>query len=339
MRPSLALLAYACGLVVLFGAASGVGSLVGPVVGPATPGGQDHTSDHANGQMDGQTEDPDGHTDGHTDGSEDGADDEVAPAGLTLALVGAAPGPGRTALTFEVRRPDGAPVTDFTPNHGKAVHLIAVRHDMTGYQHVHPEPVGDGSWTVPVDLGPGTWRLIADVVPTEDDEPVAVTTDLTVAGDWTPAPLPAPATTAEVDGYTVGLDGSLVAGTSRTLTFTVAKDGRPVTDLQPYLEAYGHLVALRTSDLAYLHVHPGDHAGDGHGAGGPGAAGPDIAFGAVAPSADSYRLFVDFRHEDAVRTAELTAVAAPADGDAPTDGDAVLDPSTEPAHDAATHEH
>ena len=33
-------------------------------------------------------------------------------------------------------------------------------------------------------------------------------------------------------------------------------DGEPVTDLQPYLGAYGHLVALRDGDLAYLHVHP-----------------------------------------------------------------------------------
>lgn len=37
-----------------------------------------------------------------------------------------------------------------------------------------------------------------------------------------------------------------------------AKVGVPVTDLQEYLAAYGHLVALRQGDLAYLHVHPDD---------------------------------------------------------------------------------
>ncbi len=36
----------------------------------------------------------------------------------------------------------------------------------------------------------------------------------------------------------------------------VSRDGEPVNDLQPYLGAYGHLVALRSGDLAYLHVHP-----------------------------------------------------------------------------------
>ncbi|WP_432765762.1 hypothetical protein [Nocardia cyriacigeorgica] len=35
----------------------------------------------------------------------------------------------------------------------------------------------------------------------------------------------------------------------------------PVTDLDPYLGAYAHLVALRTEDLAYLHVHPQGEVG------------------------------------------------------------------------------
>ncbi|WP_442943137.1 hypothetical protein [Nocardia sp. NBC_00565] len=38
--------------------------------------------------------------------------------------------------------------------------------------------------------------------------------------------------------------------------FTVQRGGTPVTDLEPHLGAYAHLVALRANDLAYLHVHP-----------------------------------------------------------------------------------
>ena len=45
------------------------------------------------------------------------------------------------------------------------------------------------------------------------------------------------------------------------LKLRVTRDGRPVTDLQPYLGAYGHLVALRGGDLAYLHVHPDGEPG------------------------------------------------------------------------------
>ena len=64
-------------------------------------------------------------------------------------------------------------------------------------------------------------------------------------GDAQPVPVPAPSRTAEVDGYTVTLDGDLTPGEDSDLTLTVARDGRPVTDLEPYLGAFGHLVALR----------------------------------------------------------------------------------------------
>jgi len=77
-----------------------------------------------------------------------------------------------------------------------------------------------------------------------------------------------------------------------------------VRDLQPYLGAYGHLVALRSGDLAYLHVHPGGEPGDGKT-----RPGPDISFTATAPSEGAYRLFLDFKHEGKVRTAAFTVRA------------------------------
>lgn len=93
---------------------------------------------------------------------------------------------------------------------------------------------------------------------------------------------------------------------SSELTLTVSRDGVPVTDLQPYLAAYGHLVALRAGDLAYLHVHPAGAPGDG-----VTPAGPGITFAATAPSAGEYRLFLDFKHAGVVRTAEFTVTARP----------------------------
>ena len=86
------------------------------------------------------------------------------------------------------------------------------------------------------------------------------------------------------------------------LKLSVAKDGRPVTDLQPYLGAYGHLVALRGGDLAYLHVHPDGEPGDGKT-----SPGPDVEFGAEVPSVGSYHLYLDFKHDGVVRTAEFAA--------------------------------
>jgi hypothetical protein len=224
--------------------------------------------------------------------------------GYTLALDRSSLPPGAAAeLAFRVLDAHGEPVTTYEASHDEDLHLIAVRRDLTGFQHVHPELGSDGTWRTRLALTPGVWRVFADFVPV-GGEGLTLGTDLSVAGDYSPVPLPAPARTAEVDGYTVTLRGDLVPGEETELTLSVAKDGRPVTDLQPYLAAYGHLVVLRDGDLGYLHVHPTGEPGDGRT-----APGPDVSFMTTAPSTGTYRLFLDFRHGDSVRTAEFTAVA------------------------------
>jgi hypothetical protein len=168
------------------------------------------------------------------------------------------------------------------------------------------------------------YRAFADFVPAGGPD-LTLGVDLHVAGDYAPRPLPEPVRTAEVDGYRVDLAGDLIAGTSSPLTLTISRDGEPVTDLEPYLGAYGHLVALRAGDLAYLHVHPdastaswpsspapagGPHA---DASGGSAAAGPAIAFAAQVPTVGTYRLYLDFQHGGVVRTAEFTVVTAGAE--------------------------
>lgn len=230
----------------------------------------------------------------------------VSQRGYTLALAQPTlPAGDEAAVRFRILGPDGTPVADYTESHGKDLHLIAVRRDMTGFQHVHPRLDTRGTWTVPLDLSePGEYRVFADFTTAGDDLPLTLGADLSVAGIYSPRPLPAPSTTAQVDGYTVALDGALIPGEESELTLSVRKDGQPVTDLQPYLEAYGHLVALRDGDLAYLHVHPAGSPGDGST-----APGPEVTFYAIAPSGGDYRLFLDFRHDGVVRTAEFTVAA------------------------------
>jgi hypothetical protein len=153
---------------------------------------------------------------------------------------------------------------------------------------------------VPITVaGAGSYRAFADFTPTGGPAQT-LGVDLVAPGLFQPVEH-APSRTADVDGYRVRLDGDLVPGRSSSLTATVTKDGRDVTDLQPYLGAYGHLVALRGGDLGYLHVHPDGEPGDGRT-----SAGPAVPFFAEVPSAGTYRLFLDFRHGGVVRTAEFT---------------------------------
>jgi len=277
---------FALGLAAVFAAAVAVGNAV--AVGPASVSAE---STHTEGEM-----------------SSTAMEAEI-PGGLMSAADGyrlqlgerSLPVGEQIPLDLTLIGPDGDPVTDYAIAHDKELHLIVVRRDMSGFQHVHPVRSPDGTWSVPVDLpAAGDYRVFADFTPTGHDG-ITLGADLAVGGSYAPQPLPTPTRTAQVDGYTVALNGDLTAGRSSELTLSVSRDGAPVTDLQPYLAAYGHLVALRDGDLAYLHVHPAGAPGDG-----VTPAGPGITFSATAPSAGDYRLFLDFRHNDVVRTAEFT---------------------------------
>jgi hypothetical protein len=201
-------------------------------------------------------------------------------------------------VSFVIEGTDG-PVTAYDVEHEKKLHLIAVRRDFSGFQHVHPTMAADGRWTTTLDLTSGQWRVFADFK-ARGAEPLTLGADLTVPGRVAPARERGTTREVVVDGYSVRLEGDLVAGEHSELTLTVSREGRPVRDLQPYLGAYGHLVALRGGDLAYLHVHPEGEPGDG-----TTEPGPEIEFVAEVPSAGDYHLYLDFRHRGVVRTARF----------------------------------
>jgi hypothetical protein len=289
------LAAFALGLVAVFAAALGLGAAVGPA-GPAAAAPAD-AHDMGAGAGAGHPENG-----GHDPAAHLPAGLQISEDGYTLALdTPTLPAGDAVPLAFRILGPDGDAVTAFDVRHEEDLHLIAVRRDLAGYQHVHPEFSPDGTWRVPLDLTPGTWRVLADFAPSADGENRTLGADLAVAGGYAPALLPPPAPTAEVDGYTVVLSGELTAGEESDLTLSVSRDGVPVTDLQPYLGAYGHLVVLRAGDLAYLHVHPTDEPG-----GAAPAPGPHVGFATTPPSAGTYRLFLDFKHGGVVRTAAFT---------------------------------
>ena len=227
----------------------------------------------------------------------------VAQGGYSLALDSALFRAGAQTVTFRVVGPQGQALTGFQLAHEKELHFIAVRRDTAGFQHVHPVMDASGTWRVDLDLTPGDWRFFADFHPADHDA-MTLGVDASVAGKYEPQPLPEAVRTAQVGKYSVTLEGELLPGERRALTFNVSRNGQPVTDLQPYLGAYGHLVALRVGDLGYLHVHPEGGPGDG-----TTEPGPEIAFVATAPSAGAYRLYLDFKHEDVVSTAQFTARA------------------------------
>jgi hypothetical protein len=56
----------------------------------------------------------------------------------------------------------------------------------------------------------------------------------------------------EIDLSTVRLR----AGSTTMIDVEILKDGKPATDLHPYLGVPAHAVFLNAQDLTYVHVHP-----------------------------------------------------------------------------------
>ncbi len=220
----------------------------------------------------------------------------VSEQGLTLVLDRTELARGEpTRLSFAIVGAEGRPVRDFDVAHEKRMHLIVVRRDTGGFQHLHPAMDADGRWSVPVTIPQaGSYRVFADFE--RDGEKTALGADLAVDGPVDSAPLPAPSRRAVVPGgYEVSVGGEPArAGRTSELAFTVTRGGQPV-ETEPYLGAGGHLVALREGDLAYLHTHPDAHGDDAA-----------VRFETGFPSAGRYRLFFQFKDQGRVRTAAFT---------------------------------
>lgn len=218
----------------------------------------------------------------------------LTPSTMTL------PATEATRWTFRITDKSGMAVKRFERDQTKLLHLIVARGDLTAYQHLHPVlDATSGQFTITITLpSPGAYRAIADF--TTDGKRHVLGVALRAPGPYNKQSLPAAAPTFSTDGYQVRLkDTKLIAGKEATTVFSITHAARPVSDLQPYLGAYGHLVALREGDLAYSHVHPVAHD----------QARGTVTFAVDLATAATYRLFLQFRNAETVHTAAFTVRA------------------------------
>ena len=188
--------------------------------------------------------------------------------------------PDGRILTLEITDPawrnrQRAPLV---PDHGKLMHLFAVRDDFGAFGHLHPVPVDSNAFRVrlPAELPSGRYRVYADIVDeTGFAQTLADTTDI-----------PAPAATRvrpgdPDDSWVVGTpaiatprvrrtadtlrDGSVITwiaeasprvGRESTLRFRVTgPDGRPAR-LEPYTGMASHAAVSRNDGTVFVHLHP-----------------------------------------------------------------------------------
>ncbi|MGJ5754372.1 hypothetical protein FB563_2542 [Streptomyces puniciscabiei] len=228
----------------------------------------------------------------------------AAKDGYTMTATAAGLPAGRaTEYRFTVTGPDGRPVTAFAVDQTRRMHFYAIRSDLTGFQHVHPSMARNGTWTAPLAaLRPGTWRMYASFSPDSGagkGKDFVLSRTVNVPGMAMTSSLPKASGTATVDGYTVTVKGDPMAGMAHQLTATVTRNGKPVTDLQPYLDTYAHLTAFHQGDLAFAHLHPETKVDGGHG-------GPALGFHAEFAQSGNWRMFLQFQTGGKLHTASLT---------------------------------
>jgi hypothetical protein len=190
----------------------------------------------------------------------------IQPA-RTFALEGFEPSgeatPGTpTTVSFTIRQPSGAPLTNYRRGAGPhtGVHLIFVRSDLGAIVHHHP-PIGsdgkiDDTVTFPT---PGTYRLVVDAYPNLAGplRNFQLFRTVQVKGTAPKQPLPPFRSSEVVDGFKFTIHGrpNLRAIQAGTLDMTVTDpQGRPAR-FTPWFGALAHAIFFRAGSLDYFHTH------------------------------------------------------------------------------------
>jgi hypothetical protein len=200
---------------------------------------------------------------------------------------------------------------------------------MEYFQHIHPEQLDDGTWTIDVTLPKaGYYKILSDFMPA-GGAPQFLARPLVTAGYTgdlaadSARLAPDAVSTKTVDDitatieldppkFTVGLYGHL------TWRLTDTATRRPITDLQTYLGAFGHTLIMSEDMVDYVHSHPLDILAQPDDDGlprfliPPGAdleklrGGPEVTFEGLMPKPGRYRAWTQFRRSDRIHTFAFT---------------------------------
>jgi hypothetical protein len=219
-----------------------------------------------------------------------------------------------TSMLFSIRNTEGNPIEKLSIHHDRILHVIITSQDFNVFAHIHPEDFGPitqqmkraaqfpvkynfsktGRYLIGVDFAVGHQLFSRNFV-------------VDVSGGTKMGPAKRDFSREKRFGdYKVTLYSTpqvIRAGKAVTLEYFFSKDGKPMTDLVPYLSAPMH-VAMISADLNnFIHAH-GDVPGmssAGHEMGEmhmkvPAKFGPRIDVDIVFPTKGVYQVFGQVQH-------------------------------------------
>ena len=210
-------------------------------------------------------------------------------------------GGGASGLELAVRDPETSePVKGFVDVHERNLHLFIISRDLSQFAHLHPELGRDGTFVLRHELAAGEYMLVADFLPTGGTSQLvqrAVVTPGYAGPLFGPLPELAPTASEQMAG---GLRITMEAASPMARRETVVRfrmadraSGLPVTDLEPYLGASGHMLVVNQDMTTAIHAHPDGAA----------TTGPVVTFAPVFPAPGRYKLWAQFQRNGAVVTA------------------------------------
>lgn len=261
---------------------------------PSTPTSSQNTTATGTGNTTETESDDHGHQEGH------GA--KLAGSRIDLQNSNSLK-PGEVTLAFKLY---GIDAHEFGPSdlntiHDKLMHLIVLRDDVTQFQHLHPE-YQNGRWTVKATIPQqGGYNVYVEVSPKEESQTI-LRVPVTIGGKTAQSQFPAVTSnlTANQDGIQVKLvtPNPLKTQEHSTLKFTLTRNGQPLTQIEPYLGAFGHVVVTRHGDPAdYLHAHPITETKPTNG---------EVEFESEFPAKGTYTIYAQFQVSGKVLTFPIT---------------------------------
>jgi len=253
----------------------------------------------------------------HTPSQDDATVDlKTEPADITAG--------SPVSILLSLKDHEGRPMQGLTVHHDRLLHVVIVSEDFSIFAHLHPEDFGPvtpemkktarfplrytfpkaGSYLLGVDFAAGERSFSRHF-------------SVSVSGEPKMAPLKKDISKEErFDDLDVTFSTAPkhpAAGEEMTLGYLFKNEGRPVTDLEPYLSAPMHLAIISTDLNYFLHTHgelpgasaSGDHGHDMHMGHEmhmtvPERFGPNIEVRTRFPAKGLYEVFGEVRHQGKV---------------------------------------
>lgn len=211
-------------------------------------------------------------------------------------------------------------VKEFELVHERLLHFIMTTDDMSWFEHQHPVRGEDGlfhlTWTFP---RPGNYRLYADFTPADGDNQIKPI-PFTVGGGAAKAYPLTPDTRWVKEVGDLRFQLQVRPGTplrmekAALLTYTIRDArGRLVKDVQPYIGAMGHLLAISADGKEFVHTHVLQTASQSMEVGRPhvtpamiSQSGPVFSFMLTLPTGGLYKTWAQFMHGNKVYTVPFT---------------------------------